>query len=129
MKTPGQVADEAMKTHGHTSDAYGYSYAYCMRPVTARRIAVEAIEADRAQRDTDWTGTRPVLMRKGDIVVTGTRMGPWGGVSVYDPEKIMGLPNTLPSGRYTGDYRPRTGHAELPDSDWAELGWTVTETR
>lgn len=50
MKTPGQIADESMKRRGHGPDAHGYGEAYTMRPITARRIAVEAIEADRAQR-------------------------------------------------------------------------------
>lgn len=98
------------------------------RPLELAAALLNASPTEPA-RDTDWIGSRPVLMRKGDIIVVGTRMGPWGGVFVSDPEKVMGLPKELPSGLHTNDYRPKVGLAELPDATWASLGWTITEAR
>lgn len=125
MKTPDQIAAEE-SSRLRIGPIGGISAS--SRKV-AYHAALAAILADRTQRDTDWTGSRPVLMRKGDIIVVGTRMGPWGGVFVSDPEKVMGLPKELPSGLHTNDYRPKVGLAELPDATWASLGWTITEAR
>lgn len=74
---------------------------------------------------TNWTGTRPALLRKGSTVVSGTRMGPYGGISVgRDSIRKMGLPERIPG--FFNDFRPPV-YAELPDSVWNGLGWTITD--
>lgn len=45
LETPGEIADRCMTHRGHGPDRFGYGEAYTMRPVTARRIALEAAEA------------------------------------------------------------------------------------
>lgn len=73
----------------------------------------------------NWTGTRPALLRRGSIVVTGTRMGPYGGVSVgQDSIRVMDLPEKIPG--YFNEFRP-PHYAELPDSIWNKLGWIITD--
>lgn len=67
-----------------------------------------------------------VMLTRGEISVRGTRMGRYGGVLVHDREGVMDLPASGYGMRiwgYSQTGSPRW--AELSDSDWNRLGWSI----
>lgn len=89
---------------------------FSSRPPSSDRL-------DQRRRES-WYGTRPVTLTKGDVTVRGYRQGRFGGVAVNAESitRMADLPNEV-HGYYT-DFRPPF-RAELPDAEWAKLGWTI----
>ena len=79
-----------------------------------------AIDTLIVRRDESWFGRQPVTLIRGDLRIEGSRVGRFGGVMVYRPERDI-------------DFGPERTHrvwsggafAELPDEEWERMGWTI----
>lgn len=119
MKTPEEITEEVMQAVGHGPDKRGYGEAFTMRPVTAVRAILRAIEADRAQR--------PAIATYGERDV---EVGIWPAHPDFEPPHAIVV--QIDTGENTGRIRVNLNDGELPiwdgdpslvngDNHWLDL--------